>query len=207
MVEVNPHDLLKINSVADLTSKNFPNWIKDIFPVSLTVVVRRSPIEDGLVPVGIRGIKREQRFGTFIDEKKILKVITPYDLVKESKWNRLSKERQELPAIKALPKVAQILKDYEWGISGSVGFELATQTPAAKITSDLDLVWKPSSSISKDSAKILLQKLNQFGVHVDLQVIQAKNGFSLEEYINSSSTIMMKTLSGPILVRDPWIKI
>lgn len=206
MVEINPHDLLKIDSIADLTETSFPEWVKEIFPKSLTVVVRRSPIIDQKIPVGIRGIKREQRFATYLGQSKILKVTTPYDLVKQSSWNDLSLNRQQLPAIQALFKVNQILNGYDWGISGSVGFELATKTPTAKITSDLDLVWRPQTPISKKSSQNLLQKLNQYGVHADLQVIQEDSGFSLEEYANSSSTIMMKTIKGPILVEDPWQK-
>lgn len=206
MVKVEPHDLLKIASVADLSGDDLPAWAKTIFPDSLTVVVRRSEILNDLIPVGIRGVKREQRFATYIEETAIKGVITPYELVNDHAWEQVSNERQQLPAMKVLPMVAKILSGYHWGISGSVGFELATKTKTAKMTSDLDLIWKPDHPIDKPAAKELLQKLNQFGVHADLQVIQNSNGFSLEEYANSSSTIMMKTLGGPILVKDPWIK-
>ena len=74
------------------------------------------------------------------------------------------------------------------------------------MSSDLDLVWQAENPLSQNEAKELLKKLNQFGVHADLQVIQGGNGFSLEEYSQSKSTIMMKTLTGPILVKDPWSK-
>ncbi|GEO47318.1 malonate decarboxylase holo-ACP synthase [Companilactobacillus kimchii] len=205
MVEINPHDLLKIDSISAL-SDELPSWADSIFPNSLTVVVRRSPLKAGLIPVGVRGIKREHRFATYVDLKDVLEVTTPYELVEKKVWERIIPERQILPAIKALPKVDKVLHDYHWGISGSVGFELATGTRAAKMTSDLDLVWLPEQEISKCAAGELLKELNQFGVHADLQVIQANNGFSLEEYANSTSTIMMKTLEDPILVKDPWLK-
>lgn len=205
MVEINPHDLLKIDSTSAL-SDELPSWANSIFPSSLTVVVRRSPVKAGLIPVGVRGMKREHRFATYVDPKNVLEVTTPYQLVEKRTWEEATPERQVLPAIKALPKVNEILHDYRWGISGSVGFELATGTPAAKMTSDLDLVWLPKQEISKQLSSELLKRLNQFGVHADLQVIQGNNGFSLEEYANSTSTIMMKTLQDPILVRDPWLK-
>jgi len=205
MVKVEPHDLLQIASVADLSGDNLPNWAKAVFPDSLTVVVRRSKILDDQIPVGIRGFKREQRFATYIEETAIQNVFTPYELVDGCNWENVADDRKQLPAIKALPKVNKVLSGYQWGISGSVGFELATQTNTAKLTSDLDLIWKPNHSIDKQAAKELLKNLNQFGVHADLQVIQGNNGFSLEEYANSSSTIMMKTLGDPILVEDPWI--
>lgn len=206
MVKVEPHDLLKISSINDLITDGLPKWVEDIFPDSLTAVVRRSEIVSDKIPVGIRGIKREQRFAAFVLDSNIEEVITPYQLVSEKSWQNVSDERKNLPAIKALPAVAKILQEYKWGISGSVGFELATGTNSAKMTSDLDLVWKPNSPISREGAKNLLAKLNQFGVHADLQVIQGNNGFSLEEYSQSKSTILMKTLSNPILVKDPWNK-
>ncbi|MCV3763940.1 malonate decarboxylase holo-ACP synthase [Companilactobacillus farciminis] len=206
MVKVEPHDLLKISSINDLITDGLPKWAQDIFPDSLTVVVRRSEIVDAKIPVGIRGIKREQRFAAFVLDSNVKEVITPYQLVSEESWKNISDERKMLPAVKALPAVAKILQEYKWGISGSVGFELATGTNSAKMTSDLDLVWKPNSPIIRKDAKSLLKKLNQFGVHADLQVIQGNNGFSLEEYSQSKSTIMMKTLSDPILVKDPWNK-
>ncbi|HIY93130.1 malonate decarboxylase holo-ACP synthase [Companilactobacillus sp. HBUAS56275] len=205
MVEINPHDLLKINTVSAL-SDGLPSWANSIFPNSLTVVVRRSPMKAGLIPVGIRGMKREHRFATYVDPKDVLEIITPYELVEKKAWESVALERQVLPAIEALPKINEVLQDYHWGISGSVGFELATKTPSAKMTSDLDLVWIPKHSINKQKAKELLKRLNQFGVHADLQVIQGNNGFSLEEYANSTSTIMMKTLGDPILVKTPWLE-
>lgn len=204
MVEIHPHDLLKIDSVASLTD-GLSDWADKSFLESLTVVVRRSPIVDNQIPVGIRGMKREQRFATFVNSENVVRVITPYELVKGKCWVNVSSDRQDIPAIKALPVVSKILKDFKWGISGSVGFELATATKTSKMTSDLDLVWLPQEPLSKESAKNLLKKLNQFGVHVDLQVIRNNNGFSLEEYANSGSTIMMKTFGDPILVKNPWI--
>ncbi len=206
MVKIEPHDLLQISSVEDLSGDNLPVWAKTVFPNSLTVVVRRSEILNKQIPVGIRGVKREQRFATYIEETAIKNIITPYELVNAKAWERVSEARKELPAIKALPFVADVLQGYNWGISGSVGFELATKTESAKTTSDLDLIWKPNHSINKKTAQSLLKDLNQFGVHADLQVIQHNNGFSLEEYANSSSSIMMKTLGDPILVEDPWIE-
>lgn len=203
MVKVEPHDLLQISSVSDLAG-TLPAWTETMFPKSLTVVVRRSPVVDGQIPVGLRGMKREHRFATYLDPNAIQKIITPYELVQDKAWQNITGSRKQLPAIKVLPQIAQILTGYNWGISGSVGFELATKTIAAKMTSDLDLVWKPSTVIDKKSARELLKQMNSFGVHADFQVIQNNNGFSLEEYANSSSTIMMKTLGDPILVTDPW---
>jgi Phosphoribosyl-dephospho-CoA transferase MdcG. len=148
--------------------------------------------------------KTRTSIGSVCSQKNIKRIITPYDLVQGQAWKDVPDKRRALPAIKALPEIAEILKDYQWGISGSVGFELATKTNTAKMTSDLDLIWKPTNSLSKHVAQALLMSLNKFGVHADLQVMEGNNGFSLEEYANANSTVMMKTLSGPILVQDPW---
>ncbi|WP_264372416.1 phosphoribosyl-dephospho-CoA transferase MdcG domain-containing protein [Companilactobacillus paralimentarius] len=104
MVEINPHDLLKIDSISAL-SEELPSWANSIFPNSLTVVVRRSPMRAGRIPVGVRGMKREHRFATYVDPKDVLKVTTPYELVERKAWKKTIPERQILPAIKALPKL------------------------------------------------------------------------------------------------------
>lgn len=204
MVEIAPHDLLKIRTVQDLSSLQLPDWAEKVFSKSLTVVVRRAQIADDLIPVGIRGHERSQRLASWVSLDKVVKSITPYELVQNNAWLDLSNARKELPAVMTLEKIAPILSDFTWGISGSVGFELATKTPSAKMTSDLDLVWKPKQRINQKSAQQLLKILNQFEVHADLQVIQGTDGFSLEEYANANSTTMVKTIKGPKLVTDPW---
>ncbi|APX72343.1 malonate decarboxylase holo-ACP synthase [Companilactobacillus allii] len=206
-IEFLPHNLIKIDPKGFLSENEIPDWVIDSLEKTPLVIVRRGEIIDNKVPVGVRGVKREQRFAGFILIDSVIDVLTPQSLVNNS-WDKLSEDRFELPAIKALDQVSKILKDYNFGIGGSVGFELASGQATAKMTSDLDLIWYESTRLSHEEAFKLLKKLNQFGVHADFQVVHGQKGFSLEEFVNSSSdTILVKTANGPILSNDPWSEI
>ncbi|WP_125760704.1 malonate decarboxylase holo-ACP synthase [Companilactobacillus hulinensis] len=208
-IEFLPHNLVKIDPEEFFSDEKKPKWVVDSLAKVPLVIIRRGNVVDGKVPVGVRGVKREQRFAGYIPTTAVVSgsVITPHALINNS-WEDLPDERHELPAIKALPKVAEILKSYNWGISGSVGFELASGQATAKMSSDLDLIWYESQRLSRIEAVDLLKRLNQFGVHADFQVVHGQKGFSLEEFANSTSdTILIKTAIGPELSKDPWVEI
>lgn len=203
---VAPHTLLRLTSSAVFHGDApVPDWVNERLAACPVVVVRRGPQTDDRLPVGVRGPERQQRWAGAVALTDVTTVITPMDLVVTRAWQNVSSIRQVLPAIQALPKLAPILNAISWGIGGSVGFELATGQPTAKPTSDLDLIVPKLAPISVTAAQELLAKLNQFGVHVDLQVVAGQNGFSLEEYAQQrSATVMLKTMTGPKLVADPW---
>lgn len=204
-----PHDLVKIDIDEFFSDKEIPSWVIDSLAKVPLVIIRRGKIIDGKVPVGVRGVKREQRFAGYIPSTAVGEgyVITPHSLIQNT-WKNLPADRFELPAIKALPKIAPLLKKYQWGISGSVGFELASGQATAKMSSDLDLIWYENKHLSQDEANNLLEQLNQFGVHADFQVVNGQKGFSLEEFAKSTSnTILVKTAQGPKLSTDPWAEI
>ncbi|MFC6176557.1 malonate decarboxylase holo-ACP synthase [Companilactobacillus huachuanensis] len=208
-IELLPHNLVKIYPEEFFSDEKKPKWVVDSLTKVPLVIIRRGNIIDGKVPVGVRGVKREQRFAGYIFTKDVVSesIITPYSLIYDT-WDLLSKSRRELPAINALPKIVSIMKAYKWGIGGSVGFELASRQATAKNSSDLDLILYEKNHLSREEASLLLKRLNQFGVHADLQVVHGQKGFSLEEFVNNTSeTILVKTANGPKLSRDPWTEI
>ncbi|ALB29282.1 malonate decarboxylase holo-ACP synthase [Companilactobacillus heilongjiangensis] len=208
-IELLPHSLVKIDPEEFFSDEKKPEWVVDSLIKVPLVIVRRGNVIDGKVPVGVRGVKREQRFAGYIPIKSVVSenIITPDSLIHDS-WDVFSKSRRELPAINALPKIVPILKEYKWGIGGSVGFELASRQATANSSSDLDLILYEKNRLSREEASALLKQLNQFGVHADLQVVHGQKGFSLEEFVNDTSeTILVKTANGPKLSRDPWTEI
>lgn len=208
-IEFSPHNLVKIDPEEFFSDEKEPEWVVDSLTKVPLVIIRRGNIVDGKVPVGVRGVKREQRFAGYIPVKAVVSenIITPDSLIHDT-WDVLSKSRRELPAISALPKIVPIINEYKWGIGGSVGFELASQQATAKNSSDLDLILYEENHLSREEASALLKQLNQFGVHADLQVVHGQKGFSLEEFVNNTSkTILIKTANGPKLSKDPWTEI
>lgn len=210
-IKIWPHDLLTFANDQDLISEEnpLPEWAKDSLSKAKIIVVRRGEIKDGLIPVGLRGYERNQRLAGFLKISNVKKVYHPSYFIKNSSWQNLPLDRQKLPAFQALEKIVPILENYDWGISGSLAYEMATGVKMVKHTSehssDLDLIMLATRKLSHSEANELLKKLNKFGTHADLQVVNGEKGFSLEEYAqNCDRQILVKTASGPILSKDPW---
>lgn len=206
-----PHDLLTFANNDDLIlEKNpLPEWARDSLSKAKIVVVRRGIIKNNLIPVGLRGYERNQRLAGFLKKSSIEKQYHPDYFIKHESWRDLPIERQKLIAFQALIKIAPLLADYQWGISGSLAYEMATGIKMVKESpehvSDLDLIMLDLPELSVDEAKNFLAKLNQFGTHADVQVVHGENCFSLEEYsLGRAQEILIKTATGPILSDNPW---
>ncbi len=203
-----PHDLIYLTSLSRLVNlKEIPFWAIKNLKKNPYVVVRRGIQKNDQIPIGIRDYKRSYRYGGKLDlkgSKKSFKIITPYQLVQEKAWNSLSKKRRSLPALLAIPKIASILKNYQWGIGGSCEFEITSGQIMVKPKSDLDILIK-DNFFTHEQAQKLLKEINQFGVHVDVQIVSNENGFSLEEYVQQRDlNILVKTAYGPILSKNPF---
>lgn len=211
IIDIWPHDLLTFANDDDFISAEnpLPEWAKDSLSKARIAVVRRGPIKNGLVPVGLRGYERNQRLAGYLKTTDIKKQYHPNYFIQHKSWENLSQARQELAPFKILIKIVPLLKDYHWGISGSLAYEMATGVEmvkeTAQHTSDLDIIMNDDIKLSRDQAKKLLEDLNQFEVHADVQVVHGQNGFTLEEYAqNRDMQIMIRTANGPILAKDPW---
>lgn len=55
-----PHDLVWLNNAAALEAIE-ESWVAQYWRISLPVVVRRDVDANARIPVGVRGMKREQR--------------------------------------------------------------------------------------------------------------------------------------------------
>src|SRR5260370_753968 len=91
-VVVRVHDLLWISKDAELCSSHQPAWLRDALKRSPVVVVRRAEAPPGLIPVGIRGLAREQRHATFLRKDDVLACRTPESLVAEQVWHEFSQK-------------------------------------------------------------------------------------------------------------------
>ncbi len=206
-----PHDLLTFANNDDLIlEKNpLPEWAKDSLSKAKIAVVRRGQIKNDLIPVGLRGYERNQRLAGYLKKSSIVKQYHPDYFIKHESWRDLPIERQKLIAFQGLIKIAPLLTDYQWGISGSLAYEMATGVKMVKEslehTSDLDLIMPNLPKMNVAEAKKFLAKLNQFATHADVQVVYGENGFSLEEYgLGRDQQILIKTATGPILSKNPW---
>ncbi|AKT43890.1 malonate decarboxylase holo-ACP synthase [Chondromyces crocatus] len=173
-----PHDLLHLTDPSHLVALgDIPTWVSPALTRAPWVVVRRAQPLDGLLAVGVRGATRSERFAAFIAPDHIDRVVSPEDLAHAHRADSPHGSR-DLPAFRALACVALLLAPtgIPWGPAGSVGFELASGWPAVTPGSDLDLLLRPTSILSRHDASALLAHLTAHLTHIpQLPCIQARH--------------------------------
>lgn len=203
------HDLLRLRRLPQYDGE--PDWVRDAFARAPFAVVRRAPVADGFVAIGIRGTGRAQRYGTWAAADAIEAVTTPEALAQRLP---VPDERCALPAFAALTALSRevsfssALDTLHWGPTGSVGFELATQVPTVTASSDLDLLIRAPHRISLHAAVLLLNELQRHaqraGIRIDAQLETPAGGVALLELAAGKARVMARHANGPRLLTDPW---
>jgi triphosphoribosyl-dephospho-CoA synthase len=200
------HDLLQICGPADLVSPEpHPLWVEDSLRRAPFVVVRRAAMVDGMIPVGVRGSLRNERFAAYLALSSALGRIVPEQLV-GLRPARTRPRSGQIPAFNALAIIEAELANFpfRWGPTGSVGFELATGLATATSGSDLDLLIRVPERLSMATAEALLASLSAGPCAVDGQLETPRGAVSLAEYARGDRPILSRQTSGPVLVCDPW---
>lgn len=202
-----PHDLIWISDAgAVVSAAPRPAWVSDFLSGTPVVVVRRAAFDGGLVPIGVRGERREHRFAATVAPAAIVSSLPP-EAVAAEPIEVPAARRLTLPALRAYAVAARRWCDIgrAWGPTGSVGFELATGFPVVTEASDLDLMIRSPERFSVRDGAALLDTLADVEAVADIQVEVPGGSFSLREYSNGRSPqIRLKTCDGPRLVGDPW---
>ncbi|HEY6767635.1 MAG TPA: malonate decarboxylase holo-ACP synthase [Candidatus Sulfotelmatobacter sp.] len=199
------HDVVRIDPAAlrpDVEER--PPWAGDMLSRAPFAVIRRGTSPTGMLPVGIRGAERAQRWAAFCSVEGFLTIYRPEDLLhRGASHTRLS----EAPAFDAL----KLLRDrweghsLNWGPTGSVGFELATGCLTVTQSSDLDLVIRADNPLSISDAAYLLCQADGLPAVVDIRVETPFCGFSLCEFVREGSrNILLRYPSAAIIGDYPW---
>jgi phosphoribosyl-dephospho-CoA transferase len=194
-----PRDLLRLRDARDLVYRvPPPSWSGEALSQAPWVVVRRAPFENELIPVGVRGKNRSERFVAFAHAATVVQCVTPEDLASCQAWREASR-REELPALRALPKIQVALQalGLSWGPVGSVGFELTTAFPAANCSSDLDLIIRMNDLLVPRVAEELVAVIEDAGVRVDVLLETKAGAIALAEYVGSGPNVVLRTVNGP----------
>jgi phosphoribosyl-dephospho-CoA transferase len=199
------HDLLRIDrDCLTVGCVAQPSWVKESLITCPWVVVRRAKAPVGPIAVGVRGSTRSERWGGFCAKSLISKIVRPSELLV---LTRSSNCVPRTPALKALQEVTERWSDLtlQWGPTGSVGFELATGREVATEASDLDIAMRAPHRIGVDQARSLWDRVTRLQTKVDVRVETPECGFSLEEYVcTSSGRILLRYPDGPRFGDDPW---
>lgn len=195
-----PHDLLWLRHSDALAAIN-ENWVSQYWYPDLPVVVRRDHRESGLIPVGVRGERREQRAAGWINPADIVRMVTPESLA-ERAWLLDSPFTAYAP-VRAAIALSESLWPWHWGITGSTGYALATQRPTLHAASDLDLVIRAPKALPRDMLQRWQNQTDALACRVDTQVETPAGAFALNEWLREGQ-VLLKTDTGPLLTASPW---
>ncbi|REG49369.1 phosphoribosyl-dephospho-CoA transferase [Paraburkholderia sp. BL6669N2] len=201
-----PHDLLRLQRLEAFDDE--PSWVREAFGRAPYAVVRRALAADGFVAIGMRGIGRSERYGTWASSADVVSAVSP-----EALSRRPLAGRDALPAFAALAALQNDatgpLHAFVWGPTGSAGFELATHVPTVTASSDLDLLIRTHDKpLTSDIAGELLHYLQtlaqRIGVRVDAQLDTPAGGVALAEWAAGKPRVLARHARGPQLIADPW---
>ena len=198
------HDLILLGTESTITSVEGEPACPYLNPKQRPwVVVRRGHISDGLIPVGLRGEQRHERWAGFTRLSEELETRRPDQL----RLLLAEDSRRSLQAFRTLSYLESHLAglDMSWGPGGSVGYELASGIWAVRAESDLDFILFAPRKFDIREAQDLWRMISSAPGKVDALVETPFCGFSLEEFVTTSPhKILLRTSDGRILGSNPW---
>lgn len=195
-----PHDLIWLKA-RDALEGITDAWVDSAWHSGLPVVVRRDVDHQGRIPVGVRGLRRDQRAAGWVEPKNVIRVVSPEQLSTASDLLRSPFITQ--PPVQVAAQLAQQAWPWTWGITGSTGYALATGIPVIHADSDLDLLIRAPLPLSPEMFDKWQTQLSRALCRADTQVDTPEGGFALAEWLRDGKTLL-KTSRGPRLVADPW---
>jgi phosphoribosyl-dephospho-CoA transferase len=229
------HDLLEIDAERFLQAhSSVSQWVAESLRQTPFVVVRRGPISDHDISVGVRGAHRNERWAGGCHPSLVNEILTPQALLSrvpalavtpaspavaptaaavpsaapaETPAAPALSRATAIPALRTLSLLTQrwIALDSPWGPGGSVGFELATGRHIVTPQSDLDVVIYAHERLTVNEARLLRDSTQGLPAPVDIRVETPTCGFSLAEYASRApAPILLRTASGALLGADPW---
>lgn len=194
---VNVHDIIRFRDVGTIAfHEGVPDWVKARPTSQHYAVVRRMKTTTQTVAIGLRGKGRSERIAGFINKAEIEEIITPRSLVSGMAHYRDSRFRAVLSEVDTIVSPF----GYEWGPTGSIGFELATGIPVTTATSDLDMTVYVPSGPDYQVLVQLYEQLEQCSLRIDTQIEFGQMGAALlTDIVKFKSGFLLRTSSGPLI--------
>jgi phosphoribosyl-dephospho-CoA transferase len=195
------HDLIWVTETARLELDGpSPAWLTPDWLKRAPLVVRRESTPDDRLPVGLRGIARNQRCKGYLRRAGVARRVTPEMLAAGAG------HRHTVPALDALATLAPALDalGLAWGPTGGVGFFLACGLPVLRPDSDLDLLVRAPQPLSAAQAAALAALQAETACRIDIQIDTGGGAFALAEWSRTAGRVLLKTSTGPVLSDDPW---
>ena len=195
-----PHDLLWLTD-SDALEDVSEEWVASQWQPRLPVVVRRDVSHDARIPVGVRGMRRDQRAAGWVNVAKVKRIISPEELA--SRDLLVKSPFVSMPPVQGAIQLALREWPWSWGITGSCGYALATEVPVLHADSDLDLLIRCPQRVERESLLEWQAVIGQLLCRADTQIETPQGAFALAEWLRDGR-VLLKTNSGPEIVTDPW---
>lgn len=195
-----PHDLIWLTT-RDALEDIHESWVDTAWHTGLPVVVRRDVNGNGRIPVGVRGLKRDQRAAGWVNPHQIARIVSPEQLSAEESLLRSPFITQ--PPVQVAVQLSRTSWPWTWGITGSTGYALATGIAVIHADSDLDLLIRAPQPLSRTVLLSWQSQLEGALCRADTQVETPLGGFALNEWLRDGKTLL-KTDRGPRLTANPW---
>ncbi|MFP2515793.1 malonate decarboxylase holo-ACP synthase [Buttiauxella agrestis] len=195
-----PHDLLWLTD-SDALEDVSEEWVASQWQPRLPVVVRRDVSHDARIPVGVRGMRRDQRAAGWVNAAKVKRIISPEELA--SRDLLVKSPFVSMPPVQGAIQLALREWPWSWGITGSCGYALATEVPVLHVDSDLDLLIRCPQRVERESLLEWQAVIGQLLCRADTQIETPQGAFALAEWLRDGR-VLLKTNSGPEIVTDPW---
>ena len=195
-----PHDLLWLTD-SDALEDVSEEWVASQWQPRLPVVVRRDVSHDARIPVGVRGMRRDQRAAGWVNVAKVKRIISPEELA--SRDLLVKSPFVSMPPVQGAIQLALREWPWSWGITGSCGYALATAVPVLHADSDLDLLIRCPQRVERESLLEWQAVIGQLLCRADTQIETPQGAFALAEWLRDGR-VLLKTNSGPEIVTDPW---
>lgn len=195
-LQIHAHDLLWGMPVEQIAA-TAPSWVHARVAAGIPVVVRRDQQHKQQVAIGIRGLKKSERYATWLSKDVITRIVKPEQI--------RTLTRCSSPVQQALNAVTQLLHEKNWGITGSYAFQEVTGEQTVTSNSDLDLLLRLPTELTLDEGKHLYAQIQLLPVTVDVQIDTGRGGFTLADWVTSNGRVLLKTNQGPQLLANPWL--
>ena len=185
-----------------------PPWATPAWLAVAPVVVRRATLADpDQVPVGLRGATRSERCAARVAAAQVLRVYTPEDIACRAASSAAQRD-SPWPCLQTLARLGRELDalPLAWGVTGGVGFSLASGLDVLRAGSDLDLIVRAPLAANADALRAVAGLLRAAGARVDVQVETPFGAFALQEWMRTGGPVLLKTHRGPILTDNAWLR-
>jgi phosphoribosyl-dephospho-CoA transferase len=135
----------------------------------------------------------------------VVRSLTPEAIARQASTSAVV-SASALPCLRTLARVAGALDalPLDWGVTGSVGFTLASGFDVLRFDSDLDLIVRAPSVADADGLYAVAALLPDLEARVDVQVETPLGAFALQEWLRTGGPVLLRTNCGPMLVDDAW---